>query len=220
MPVSIPCWAKVCKVVSVAICLLAFGIMLALCAPAYRLYPSNTELPLSRVDAVAIGKNGQVYTYSRWTHRVQVYSSEGLFVCGWSAIIDTFRITPEGTIRAKCGQNVRTFSPTGELLSTERYDRNVHYSEFYPVQDPKVTKAGGTTYRVMPWSAIWPRVEKVSPGGEREVVISQPASMWLIQVPVPVFFYFLCGIGLYWTWYFAKRRYNKRFAFEASNRSG
>jgi len=211
-------WTRVLGFSGVAIFLAALGIALALCAPTYRLYPGSWELPLSRLDVVGIDSRGRIYTYSRWTHRIQVYSGSGRFVRAWSAILGTFRITRQDTIRGLSGAAVYTYSLDGRLLDKEKYNRYVHHEEFD--ENAEILDPAGNTYRILPWPAVWPRVEKVSRAGVREVVISQPLWMWLIQVPVPVFFYALFGVALFWTCHFAERRHRGRVGAEAQGQRG
>jgi len=212
-----PRWVRYCHAIAVVTMSVGFAIVLA-SIPIYRLCSSATRLPLGSLDAMAVVK-GQIYTHSRVTDRVQVYTGRGQFVRGFFVPRGIVVVDDNERIRVWAGHDVISYTPDGALVGKERYDRDVHHKEFYPRRDRKMMDAAGNTYRMMPWSTVWPRVEKVSPGGKREVVISQPFWLWLIQVPFPAFIYAFCGIGLYWTWYFVGRRYKKRFATTGCDKS-
>ena len=209
---GIPHWVRACHICGIILTVLGFGLSMCVNGFTFPLFPSTVELPSSRIHAIALDSQGRIYTYSQYTYRLQVYSPQGEFIRGFSSHgLSACRIDSQGHLRGVGGNWVFTYTLDGDLLRKERYDPDVHGEEFYARGDERITDASGNTYGVMPWPMIWPRVEKVSSSGNRVIVISQPLWMWLIQSPFPVFVYIFCGIGLYWTWYFVERRYNKRF---------
>ena len=94
-------------------------------------------------------------------------------------------------------------------MKQEPYDRAVHEEEFRETYQGKAKDADENRYRIMPFATISSRVEKITPEGERTVVVSQPFHVRLFQVPFPAFLYVLVGLCLIWTCG-VKRSHEKR----------
>ncbi len=204
---TVPYWVRVCNVAGII--LFAFLIFLFI-GSVYPFYPSTFELPISRLDTIALDQQGRIYTHSRFTNRIQVYTPEGQFIRGFSVRASVFRIGPQQIIRTQSGNKMFTYTLAGELVGEEPFDRANYRKEFEDRPDDKVTDSDGNVYRVMPWPTFKPRVEKLPPNREREIVIQQPRWMNLIQVPLPGFIYGFCGLCLYVTSHLAARTCKKR----------
>ncbi len=207
---TVPRWAKVCHVVGLGLIASPFFLAIIFGSVTIPLYPSTFELPISHLDTIALDQQGRIYTHSRWTNRIQVYGTQGRFVRGFSVDSGTFRISPQQIIRTDGWHKMRTYTLAGELLGEEPMDMVTFRKEFEDRPDDKVTDSDGNVYRVMPLQSFNPRVEKLSPNGDKEIVISQPLWMGLALWHSAGLIYFFCGLGLHATWLRVKRNCEKR----------
>jgi hypothetical protein len=216
---TVPHWTRCCQNIGTGLMVLALIITLAFTV-LYRHCWVHADMPLGSIDAIAVDKRGQVYTHSQVTDCIRVYTERGEYIRGFSVPRGGFRIGDDHTIRMYTAQNVISYTLDGVIIGKERYVRATHQTELQDRPSNEVMDTAGNTYRIMPWSAVWPRVEMISVDGRREVVISQPFWLWSIQWPCPAFIYFFCGACLFWIGYFTGRKYKNTVASEECNKSG
>ena len=204
-----PYWVRIGIVAGAVVIVLSLFFIIISSSNIIALFPSTLELPISRLDTIALDQQGRIYTHSRFTMRVQVYTPEGQFIRGFSVRASVFRIGPQQIIRTQSGNKMFTYTLAGELVGEEPFDRANYRKEFEDRPDDKVTDSDGNVYRVMSWPSYNPRVEKLSPNGDREVIISQPLWMGFIQ-SAPGFICFFCGLGLVMICHHVKSNCEKR----------
>ena len=205
-------WARICLWAGLVVVAFGFarGFGIEILQEPLELFPPEMELPLGRLDTIAVDKEGNIYCHSRFSDRIQIYAPDGRFIRGFNVQLSTFRIDGNENIRGYAGGEVLTYNLEGELLKKEPYDREVHGEEFYDTFERDVTDASGNLYRIMPFPTISSRVEKITPEGKRTVVMSQPLYLRLVQAPFPVFVYIFLGFCLIWTYLIVKHLHNKK----------
>ncbi len=144
------------------------------------LLPAQWELPMGRLDNIAVDPQGNIYCHSRGSEWLQVYGPEGRFIRKFFYDGGAFTIDENQNIRGDYGQEIRTFDIEGNLLKQEPY-LEMHSKEFRDALNGRAEDAFGNRYRIMPFSRIITRVEKIDPQGAGTVIVSQPLHIWLFQ---------------------------------------
>ncbi len=224
-PDKVPLWARICCCAGLA--LVAISVVLTFVMGILEdegFFPSEMELPMKRVDTIALDKEGNIHCHSSWSTRIQIYGPEGRFIRGFYVDnIRRFSIDANQNVSTSVGSTIfsgakfRTYNWEGKLLREEPYVDEIHDKIFgigedkvLGVDKPEATDAAGNSYRIMPFSSISARVEKITPDGKRSVVVSQPLRLILIKAPFPALFYFFLGFSLFCTYKIAKHFHNKK----------
>lgn len=152
-----------------------------------RLVSSHLEFPLSSPRGITLGQNGNIYCYSCFNSRLQVYDQSGCFLRGWFVNIAPgpfhLDMTDEGWLRVsrKGGTNTY-FSEHGELLREERLA--VAPVQFDNRHQNEARHVDGSSL-VLERPLIAPAIIRIWPDGHRQVVVRQSLGLQLVTMPLP-----------------------------------
>lgn len=175
---------------------------------------SCLRMPMSNIKGIHVDDVGFVYCADLFYSRIQVFDNEGNFIKGWLTprLRGAIRLSAndEGEVQIinESKDTIYTYSAEGKLLSR------------WPITGPTTVSIPklvcqdqhGNEYRATSSMLSW-RIEKTS-GGGKEVLVSDPFSLWLIRFPLPgvalVLISGLCCFSVKRGIYYAKIGYRKK----------
>lgn len=162
-----------------------------------RMVSSRPRFPLAHIQGIAVDSKGQVYCLSRMYNRIQVFNNRGEFLRGWFIDLpggDHRILVDEQNHLLVASENKGTcsfFNANGELIREVQIS---NFNEFGEDSWIKTKDAFGNIYEVRSYF-LWPKVVKITPLGEKSVLIKDPFGLWVITMMLP-FFWFALGMGI------------------------
>lgn len=181
---------------------LIFGIVCGVAThTASHIVSSKLQLPLGELQAVAVDNEGRIYCASSFYKRLQVYDGQGNFLRGWFVPYLTkysikLKIDCADHIHAATSVGQRrgsmVFDSEGNLLETTQ-DSGI-FGDSDAGSNLEVRDSKDNIYKIQS-SVLFPRVLKITPSGEKSVLVSDSLNLWLIKASFPVFgFLMLTGV--------------------------
>jgi len=163
-----------------------------------RLPGSDFEMPLSRLEGVAVDSSGNVYCGTQAYGRVQKYDPDGRFL--WSLRIDAgggvfrIRVNQYDELEVVTARTGLFYLCSSEMQLIEKYDIDVHevFEDFGAEGEKQCRGPDGSIYRVGP-SWLFPSIVRIAPSGEETTVISVPLHKWFFMAPCPAWLFALGG---------------------------
>ena len=165
------------------------------------LISGRMQFPLSSLDGIAVDHNGRIYLAIPNYNRIQVYTNKGDFSGGWfidslGASVDIW-IDDEDLLHAVIarGGGHQVYDLNGLLL---RWDEITSSDDEYLSLSDKLgglkkQDVFGNTYLIK--SPIWsPKIVKITPSGEKSILIKDRLYFWLLQTPQPIWTIALAGL--------------------------
>lgn len=156
------------------------------------------ELPLSRLNDIAVDSKDNIYCSSEAYNRVQIYDKNGKFIRGWflNSGGGSFQIDIDerdqihvGTAR---GKRHYIYDLNGRLV--KQVESPGYYKELLNKNVSYCKDKQGHTYDIQPLSNIYPRVVKIAGPREKTTFISTPIYKWLFMAPFPAWILFAVGM--------------------------
>ncbi|MHC4864745.1 MAG: hypothetical protein ACYTEX_11700 [Planctomycetota bacterium] len=123
-------------------------------------------------------------------NRLQVFGSDGEFLSGWFVGVPkgahaVFRDdTNNICVASRDRKTAVIFDSKGKVVGRKRI--SPLFFEAYDQRANKETKDDfGNSYRIED-AFLFPKITKVAPNGERDVLVKDPLGLWLVTVPIPV----------------------------------
>jgi len=148
---------------------------------------STLRFPLGLPGEFAVDSKGNIYCTSSPYDRLQIYDKDGKFVRGWFVPLRTggnrVILDSKGNIHVRTqhqNEEYAVFTIEGEFLKKyKKNSREEDTSYFVEAQDN-----AGNVYKVRsPW--VFPKIVRIAPSGEENVVVSDPIHLWFIKSPIP-----------------------------------
>lgn len=193
---------------SVLLCVIVFGagvfsglVAMNLPEPVRKtLFPNNTPFPLGDLRGIAVDSDCSIYLGVQGYSRIQKYSSQGQFLNGWfvktgGGVFDIW-VEDNSTIHVVSARpnNHDVFDSNGILLERMKITSNDEYRSLLMKTRGKIGEdTRGNTYLAEP--SIWsPKVIKISPDGQKTVLIKDPFYFHLVRAPWPSWGILLIGM--------------------------
>lgn len=153
-----------------------------------RMIPAKTRFPISTPEAIAVDSKGQIYLYSAFYSRFQLFNAKGEFLRGWfppieyKKMVDRIWINEDDHLAVERQRGpILFFNANGELINkTQTRDSEKKY-------EPRETKdIFGNTYKIRR-QLLSPKIVKITPSGQESILVKDPFSLWLVTMPLPGF---------------------------------
>ena len=160
------------------------------------IFPNDAQFPLRGIDEIPIAVDNDGNIYSAITHysRIQKYNKNGEFIKGW--FVDTsgvFNIwVGDDRLHAILSRTHKhvVFDLNGKMIENINITDFNEESSLWEKAGKSVKKdLDGNIYLVENSDNIL----KITPAGEKSVIIKNPFYLYLIKEPLPAFFLFIIG---------------------------
>ena len=181
-------------------CLSAVGVSLT---------SSHIRFPLSNLNGFDVDRNGYIYCYSGFHHRLQIFDGTGHFQRGWfvkAARVGEIHVDESGRIHfVDTSDKQFIFDINGNIL--EESKESGIYRRYYELARKKVTQDGnGNTYKPR-ITMLNTRILKVDPVGVKSSIITDPFYLWPFRIFFPAFLFI--GVGGFLFMKFCRERKNR-----------
>ncbi len=158
--------------------------------------PWNIELPLGKLESIAVDSVGNVYCSSQY--RIQAYDRNGKFIRAYGKGMPFRRVysiyvDSQDHLYAWRTGRWREYDITGKVVVEGKDVKPPVPPEYQGGDIRQTTDSAGNTYRIASFSWLFPRVIRERTTGRSSVVVSQPWYLWLIQAPYPAFSFGFVG---------------------------
>jgi len=150
--------------------------------------PPTLRLPLSDCHSIAVDDNSQVYCYSFFNKRIQLFNADGQFLTGWFVDIPggSYRMLIDKNnnlrIASKTSKTNYFFESNGKLINKTRLDD--YDAEFGSTWSNEAKDKFGNIYKTQS-PFLFSKVMKITPDGKEYALVKEPYNLWLINMPLP-----------------------------------
>jgi len=154
---------------------------------------SKVQLPLSieyRKD-MWVDSKGNIYTFIPSYSRIQTYNKEGDFSKGWFVknIVTIYIDSNDVFHTVTLDDEHIIYNLNGEII-TKEFVKDIYekYNRLSKRKTDKDSDGFKYTYNGFPFET---KIFKVSPAGERILLMKEPFCLWILKGPFPLAIYFI-----------------------------